>query len=72
MVSLPFLVRCVDDEADSVAIGSPAGRSPTSRLVASEVGFASGLAGHRFAVGHFIDVNGTVESMKLRFEYRLV
>ena len=65
MVSLPFLVRSVDDEPEFVATGSAAGRSSTSRLTAPVASLASGLAGHRFAEGHFIDLNGTLEGVTL-------
>jgi hypothetical protein len=65
MISLPFLVRSVDDEPDFIATGSVAGRSSMTRLAAPVVSLVSGLAGHLFAGGHFIDLSGTLEGVTL-------
>jgi hypothetical protein len=65
MISLPFLVRSVDDEPDFISTGSVAGRSSTTRSTVPVVSLVSGLAGHRFAGGHFIDLNGTLEDVTL-------
>ena len=61
MISLPFLVRRVDDEPDFIATGG----SSMTRLAAPVVSLVSGLAGHLFAGGHFIDLSGTLEGVTL-------
>jgi hypothetical protein len=64
MIPLPFLVRGVDDEPGFIATGDTAERS--SMLSGGSNGsLASGLVGHRFAGGHFIDLNGTLEGVTL-------
>ena len=72
MISLPSLVRSVGEELDFIPPGSVAGRSSMTRLTVPVVSLVSGLAGHRFAGGHFIDLNGMLESVTLWLEYRLV
>ena len=61
----PFLVRSVDDEPEFIATGGAAGRRPMSRLAAPAVSLASGLAGHCFAGGRFIDLIEKLEGVTL-------
>jgi hypothetical protein len=65
MVSLPFLVRNVDNELEFVATGGAVGRSFIVSICGSSSSLASGLVGHRFEGGHFIDLNGTLEGVTL-------
>jgi hypothetical protein len=59
MVSLPSLLRDVDDEPEFVATTDTVGRSFNVSIGGSSSSLASGLLGHRFEGVHFIDLDGT-------------
>jgi len=63
MVPLPLLVRDVDDELEFVVTSGAVGRSFNVSIGGSSSSLASGLVGHRFEGGHFIDLDGALEGV---------
>ena len=70
MVPLLLLVRDVDDEPEFVATSGAVGHSFNVSIGRSSSSPASGLVGHRFERGHFIDLDGTQEGVTLWLKYR--